>query len=721
MIDGKAYLSTDDLIKAKEISFRTGNCCKDAGLNSLYDILSYYEQGDSFKNIKGVGVKTCLELQWLCETFKPLSIPNCTYSEPEKEMMYDADAEMIEQLNALFLIDVKRKTIEEKYNRIIQTCSVSVRVWLEKIPLTTLVTEYLTYSDNKSPEVKYFLMKNLREAIEIKKKIQTEIKRQLYMSKEGDMKEDIFNRYGLTDNEYPVSYYLKYGHFPMFWILEKQLENDNSRDIDALKKTFKIYQNQKPLSLTEFAAEYSISRERVRQIRKQLYEDLFRRDSAFFQNRNDWQFYKPWSKDAIWQEDMQSYINEEQCNLSNEFVLQILLSLLYYDDYTLYGGIDSKIQKNSWHNAFLVKNNFAEIFDFDKFRADFKVMQLTSRTEYLMDVRSYVAHCKCWKKRVPNTINNIAGIAKDILRYEFQVCPEPNGRIKITALKKKTLSDIMYGILKDNGNPMHLSEIFAEFKKLKPEHHYSDPTQLRPNLLKHESISYRNRNSIYVLKEWTHVKFGTIRSCIIELLTKKRSPQSAKDILDYVLQYFPETNNASVRTSMFNDTQRRFVFFNNELFGLSHKKYHSKYKRTNNSLMPFSQRLSDLEKFIAENGHFPFASSKNRNERILGVWWVRVNHSSYPINEKQRNELKRVKNQYAKFDTTKRMFQWNINYDTIKSFILESHRMPYVSTEKFLYHWYGRFRTDFLENRLNENQRQKYIELVDLINESVYV
>jgi hypothetical protein len=720
MTDSKIYPSIDDLVKTKDISFRTGNCCKITGLNSLYDILSYYEHGDSFKNIRGAGTKTCLELQWLCETLTSLSVPNCTFSEPEKEITHDADAEMIEQLNALLLIDYKRKAIEETYNRIIQKCSVSIQVWLEKIPLITFVTKYLTYSDHESLEVKHFLMKNLRETINIKEKIKTDIKRQFYMSQEEYLKEEIFNRYGLTDStEYPVSYHLKYGYFPMFWILEKQLENNNNRDIDALKKTFKIYQNQKLLSLTEFAAEYAISRERVRQIRKQVYEELFQRDSIFFRDKNDWQFYKPCSKDAIWQEDMQSYINEEQCNFSNEFILQILLNLLYYDDYTLYGGIDSKFNKNSWHNAFLVKNNFAGIFDFDKFRADFKVMQLTNKTEYLMDVRNYVAHCSCWKKRVPNTIDHIAGIAKDIIRYEFHLYPEPNGRFKITALKKRTLSDIVYDILKDNGNPMHLFEIFAEFKKLNPEHHYSDPTQLRPSLLKHESISYRNRKSIYVLKEWTHVKFGTIRSCVIEFLSQKRSPQPTKGITDYVLQYFPETNIASVRTSLFNDTQHRFIFFNDGLFGLSHKKYHSKYIQTENSLMPFTQRLSDMEKFIVENGHFPFASSRNRSERILGVWWIRVTRNVYIISKEQQREIERVKNQYANCDSTKRIFQWNMNYIRIKSFILENHRMPSVSVEKFLYHWYGRLKTDFLENRLNENQRQKYIELMEFINEVI--
>ncbi|MDR1181435.1 MAG: hypothetical protein LBL13_05620 [Bacteroidales bacterium] len=715
MTDSELYPVINDLIKAKEISERVGNCCKRTGLDSLYDILMYYERGESFEDTEGAGAKAFFEVQWLCQTLMP---SNSTVSAIKEAIVQDAeaDARMIEHFNALLQDEFKKEIIEKKYKQIIQTCSFCARIWLNKIPFITFISEYLIWSSDHKMPMEHFFIKNLREAIDLKEKLKTEITRQFYMSKEENLKEEIFNHYGLTGSvEYPVSYYLEHDRFPMFWILEKQLENDRDRDVNALKKTFRVYRDQKPLTLTEFAAEYSISRERVRQIRKEIFKEIFRRKSAFFRDRN-WQLYKPWDKDAIWQEDMQFYINDEQCNFSEEFILQTMLTLLYHNTYTLYGGLDSKFTKNSWHSTFIIKYEFVKIFDFDKFRIEFNAIQLSNKSEYLLDIQTLVTNCRCWNKFVPEAVANIAGIVKDILRIEFHICPDMDGRIKIPAYRRKTLSDKVYDILKNNGNPMHLSEIFAEFKRTNPGHYYSDPVQLRPSLLKHESISYRNRKSIYVLKEWTHVKFGTIRSCVIEFLSKKKSPQSAKDITDYVLQYYPDTNNASVRTSMFNDTQHRFVFFNNEFFGLSHKKYHLKYERTENSLMPFAQRLSSLEKFTVKNGRFPFASSKNRDERILGVWWVRVSRGIYTIDEEQQKEVERVKNLYAKYDANKRAFQWNINYRAIKSFILENHRMPSISAEKFLYHWYGRAKTDFFENRLNEKQRQKYIELAELID-----
>lgn len=725
MKNRKLYPSIDDLVKTKELSFRAGTCCKKVSLKTLHDILKFYMRGH-FRYLRGMGTKTRLEIQWLCETLIS-PIPNCTFPNPEEEILHDSDAEMIKRFQELLLNGFNKETVEDKYNRIVQECSPCIRTWLDKIPFYTFMTEYLTrlenkpatgfstYSEDKSPAVRHFFIKNLREAIEIKEKLKTEINRQFCMSKEDYLKDEIIDNYGLTGSvEFPVSYHLEHGHFPMFWIFEKQLENDDSRDMNALKKTFEVYRNQNVLSLLEFADEYSISRERVRQIRKHIFRNVFRRRSRFLRERTDWDLYKPWNKDAIWQADMQYYIDDEQCNFSEKFVLHIMQNRLYYTKYTLFGSINPTLKKNGWTNTFLVKDDYVRMFDFDEFRETFNELRLNNKSEYLLDVQKYVEDCKCWTKYFPYALEPVTDIVKDILRYEFNMYPEADGRVRVPAFKKKTMSDIMYGILKDNGNPMHLHDIFAEFKRINPNHRYTEPIQLRPCLLKHEGISYRNRRSIYVLKEWQHVKFGTIRGCIMEFLSKKKSPQPIKDITDYVLQYFPESNVSSIRTSMFNDTQQRFGFFNYELFGLSNKNYHSKYEKTENSPMPFTLRLSRVEKFIAKHKHFPFVSSKDRDEKILGVWWMRIRKGVYAITEEQQKEVERVEKQYADCEVSKRIYLWNMNYGKLKSFTLENRKLPSIYTDKFLYHWMVRMKADFLGNKLNGNQRQKYLELLEL-------
>jgi hypothetical protein len=717
MTEKDLYPSIDDLVRAKEITARTGNYCKSSGIYSLCDILSCYEQNDL--KIKGAGSKTYIEINNLYETIMSLS-PNHILFPIDKIMDPYEGHTIMKQLQSLQTDDFKRKAIEEKYILFIQDCPIRAQIWLEKIPLNMFISEYLCFYDAKSLKVRHFYVNSLPGTGDLKAKLKAEITRQFHLSEGESVGEEIRNHYGVSGSvDFPVSYYQKHHCYPMLWILEKHFENyDIDRDINVFKKTFKIHKNQNPLTLTEFANEYSLSRERVRQIRYHIFNYFFCSSQSVFKYPTDWEHYKPLSKDIIWEHDMQQYIDDEQTEFSSEFVLQIMLSLVYNKNYSFYGNGSYvlPIKTSYWKNVFIIKDDFADIFDFEKFRIEFKNRLRKNKSTYLLDAETYLIKSSCWKKRYRlSQKSDIANIIKDIIRYEFQLNPEPDGRFQIIVQKKRTLFDVMYEILTNNGNPMHISDIFAEFKKIMPEHYYSSPVQLRHYLLKHEAIACQNRKSVYVLREWTHVKSGTIRDSIVEFLTKKKLPQTAQSITDYVLQYFPETNIASIRTSIFNDTKERFVFFEGGFFGLSRKKYHPRYTLADNTLPSFEQRLIALEKFIVENGHFPFASSRNRDERILGVWWVRVTRGVYITDDYKQKEINRVKTQYAGCEESKRLFQWNANCEKVKHFLLENHRIPTVTTEKFMYHWLGRAKIEFLEHRMNEWQQQKYLELIELM------
>jgi hypothetical protein len=717
MIEEQLYPSTRDLEITKKISTRTANCCNNAGLESLLDIFSCYEN-DKVACIAGVGTVTYLEINKLYESIMSLSPNRSIFQQAEKIPDKRESDEIMERFNSLLTNSFKRKAIHEKYTQFIQTCPIDVQIWLTKIPLDIFISEYLCYYDYKSLKIRHFYVKNLPETIELETTLKAEITRQFYLSEEDSVKEEIFNHYGVSDsNGYLVSYYQTHRCFPMFWIVEKQLENHNDRNTNILKKTFQIYQNQQILSLSKFAAESSISRERVRQIRKYILKKILCHKSSFFKYGDDWIHYKPLYKDIIWPVDIQHYIDDEQCNLSTKFVLQILSNLLYYEEYTLFGGFTPANLPSHWKNAFLVKNDFVHVFDFDKLRVKFKDLLAESDAEYLLDIRQYISTCSCWEKYKPDKIDNITDIVKSILQCEFQLDTGSDGCIKIPVYKykKKTLSDYIYVILKNNGNPMHISDIFYELKKILPEHHYTQPVQLRRYLLEHEAIAFQNRKSVYVLKEWTHVKSGTIRDAITEFLSKKKLPQTIQNIANHVLQYFPETNHINIRTSMFSDSKHRFVFFNGNLFGLSRKKYPPKYERADNSLPPFTQCISNMEKFIVENGHFPYASSKDRTERILGLWWARTNKNICRLDENKQKEMERIKHQYAHMNLS----QWHKNCKKLKCFVLENHEAPSITTEIFFYHWLERAKTDFLNNRLNEAQQQKYLELIELMKKKI--
>jgi hypothetical protein len=714
MMEEQLYPSIEDLIAVKKISVYVGKYCESVGLKSLDDIVSYCKRG-KFEEVKGIGARTLAELHTLYGSIIRLS-PNNVLFQPEIPDKHESDI-IMERFNSLLTNDYKRKAIYEKYKQYIQTYPAASQIWLNRIPLTLFVTEYLCYYDIKSLKIRHFYVKNLSATIDLEKKLAAEITRQFNLSEEECIGEEIANLYGLScPVDFPVSYYKQHGYFPMFWILEKSLENYNDRAMNVLKKIFKVYQNQQPVSITEFVAGDTVSRERIRQIRKSIFKDILCPQSLFFKYQAYWSHYKPLGKDVIWETDMQQYVDDEQCNLSLKFILHIMLNLLYYESYTLYGGYMPTIKPNQWRHAFLINNNFSNIFNFEKFRLTFKELLAKNKSEYLLDIKKYISICKCWKKRKLSNKKSIANIVCDIIQHEFQLYPGKDGRFKIPARKKKSMFDKMYEILDSNGNPMYISDIFMEFKRRFPEHRYSRPEQLRHYLNIHKEISYQNRKNIYVLRKWKHhIKAGTIRGTIIEFLSKKKFPQTARDITDYVLLHFPETNISSVRTTMYNDAQRRFAFFEGKLFGLSKRKYPSKYTFADYSLPAFAGRLSDMEKFIDENGHFPFASSTDRYERALGVWWVRVTKGINKVNESQQIEVERVKTKYAGLVEYKRSYSWYTNCEKLKSFVLENHRAPAITTENFFYKWLFKAKTDFLNNKLDKFQQQKYLELMELL------
>lgn len=661
------YITVEHLRDTNQISVRTANCCINSGLHSLHEVISYFEKNQSFFKVKirNAGQKTCHELDDLCKNFIP-------QLEDEKE-------------------DCRRN---EEILQVIRDLSEQER------------------------EIILSLANLIIESGKILKQ-----KERLY----GQYCSDIF----------VSNFYEKRCHLPMLWILEQYIKSDKSREIGILIGSFNIFKNQQLHTLDELSTKYDLTRERVRQIRNNVFHKTFEitdeiieynksdliKYGMLLQNKDDWSYLLDFFKeiDILCQEsfEVQNYLKEEKCDFSVEFALQII-AYIFRDRYSLLGGIDVSNKSKTWDNTFLIKREYSDIFDLEKMRVEFSNILMDNETDYLLNIEDYIANSQCWIKYDYNKTDCLISIVRDFLLYEFHLYSDDiDGQIKLPANKERKPIDVVYEILQQTGRPMHLDEIFEEFKVILPEHKYTEAAQLRPYLQKHEAISYRNRKSVYTLKEWEHIKTGTIRDAIVEFLSANDLPQTADDITEYILRYFPETNIASVRTTMFNDTQKRFSFFNDNIFGLKDKEYTSDYELGEQQEVlrkSFEQRLLDLELFILEEGHFPFASSEKSKKGSLGRWWYRIINNRQQINDTQEAEVNRVKVQYAEYDTDKTTYEWNLNYNKLKCFLLENRCIPSArGDEKFLYRWFRRAKEDFQNYNLTEEQRQKYIDLAKLI------
>jgi len=747
-------ISIDNLLENGQISVRASNCCFNAKLKSLADIIGYYEDGKSFSEIRNAGRRTCIDLETLCKEYisriaNSTPLVKKTFDEKlqrteayishliETDFLNAVETGLIEATEILDYLSTNQKEIlEDKFKQYTTLYSIRTANRIKSLGFDKFVTDYLFCSDNELYKIQGLGCKSIeKEVIELKNKVKEEFLHSINLREEDIARINLIKEKGdIMLNDFVANFYQSHNHLPMLWIIEQNLITEKSRNIDILTDTFPIFKNFKSTTLEDVATKYNITRERVRQIRNDTFHCTFEitnevieykknsnliKFAELLQRKDDWKYLLEFllEKEIINQNssEIQECLKNEQCNLSFEFTLQ-LIGYLFRENFSLFGGFEITNKDRVWKNTFLIRKELTDIFDFEKFKEDFANHIAENETEYGLNVDEFLSNSACWTDVVYlDKFDDVANAIRNILLHEFCLCPNPDGLIAIPATKEKSPLKMVYEILKAKGEPMHLDDIFIEFKRIVPEHKYTEASQLRAWLQRHEEISFRNRNSVYTLREWEHIKSGTIRDAIVEFLSENDVPQTADDITDYVLQYFPKTNVASIRTTMFNDTQKRFSFFGDNLFGLVYKEYPAEYEemeQQGGQRKSFEQRLYNLEKFLAENDHFPFATSDNEDESSLYRWWRIQNKKTEKLTTEQKESIERIKRQYADFESDRFTYEWFQNFNHFRLFILENSRLPSASeSEKFLYGWFRRAKDDFLNDRLSEIQRTKYAEL----------
>lgn len=231
-------------------------------------------------------------------------------------------------------------------------------------------------------------------------------------------------------------------------------------------------------------------------------------------------------------------------------------------------------------------------------------------------------------------------------------------------------TDIIYGILHENGNPMNIDDMFTKLEEVCPNR-YKSSYSIKTLIMNDPRICMVGTANLVALLEWNHVKVGSIRDIIAQYLSKFDEPQQVADIVAYV-QQFRDSSENSIRSTMGSGDQ--FVQFNGGLYGLKDKTYAAWYgipeKRRS-----FALRVNDMESFLRDNMHFPFNNSSDSHEDSLYNWWRRV-LTSDDLSEEQQEEIKRIQEQYKEYPTTRRDNEWNELYRKFKLFLQNYGRKP---------------------------------------------
>ena len=495
-------ITIKDLLKDGKISVRASNCCLNANFDSLLDVIEFYENGHSFLTIRNAGKKTCLELENLCKQYisqiEYLESTNNTFEKIEKDLqkielenfiktdlLNTSNNKLIESKDILsYLSNAKKEILKKKFENHISNYSIRTKNKLKSIGYKNFVSNYLFETNDNLLNIRGIGGGSFEEAIDLKNKMKDDLLRLINLSEEVTSKLNVVRGESeIILNDFVTKFLKENDHLPMFWILEKQLVENNNRNIGILIDTFPIFQNYQSKTLKEIAKKYNLTSERIRQIRNNVFHKTFKiKDETIkykknddlisyiqlLKNKNEWTYVLELIPETHivnrTSYDIECYLKKEQCHFSVEFVMQII-GYIFRDEFTLYGGFDINNRNKSWKSVFLIRKEFTDIFDFEKIIEEFDNILLNNETEYLLNIEDYIVNSRNWINFNFTKIDEVTSIVRDILLHQFGLYSEDiNGLIKIPATKEKNPFDVVYEILQQKGNPMHLDEIFQSLK-----------------------------------------------------------------------------------------------------------------------------------------------------------------------------------------------------------------------------------------------------------------
>lgn len=379
-----------------------------------------------------------------------------------------------------------------------------------------------------------------------------------------------------------------------FKISQNKIFNKNENII--FRKGFKIYQNQVELTLIEIANELNLTRERVRQKRKSILENLFK-GFEFIKNINEdiFQLYNIDSSQLILDLDYDLINKDYKTNFSKEFITFIIY-IFISDKFELVGELEDVFlpkyknskDRHNWSKFYIINKDLTKIFDFNNFIQDLNE-RLNERIEetYSFQFNSYLSN---FMKEYDNTqITLLQPVVEKIINEEFDIFIDFNENIVFERNTVKQVYEYAIEALEKLGVPSNIEEIFNYIIKDFPEITKSKEA-LRGSLQRTPEVIYFGRSSTYGLKKWETekegIKGGTIKDIILDYLENKNYPVHIIELLNEVHRYREATNAKNIITNLKLDPQNQFIIFNQSFIGLSKKSYNSK--------------LSNLPKFLGK-------------------------------------------------------------------------------------------------------------------------
>lgn len=508
-------------------------------------------------------------------------------------------------------------------------------------------------------------------------------------------------------------------HLPMFYILSRYFKNTKDRKAQIFASYCGIVKDS-AFSLDSLSEKYNLSRERIRQI---LDKRDFNADDNYIKLIEP-QYWQSYDFDTHLSANYTEYLDISKkelldfsfytyCNILSLFKNIKLLNVSETGKVLTSIDVEQYNEEDKPFKTFTLDLSYRSFKFGTALNEVGRLLRLHRDIEIKIPLYSYfVTNPDYWinENEDDNVFNNIQHLLEEIITNIYGDLIE--NHILILPANKLNYADILYNILKDKGERMHIDEIYEHFKTLYPESKYDVPKYLKLYMLRDSRFVNIGRSSFYQLKEWGGYS-GSISVLIVEIVSTMNKPILNDHLVQNVLEHRPDSTRKSV-LSIINQCikDKKLVQFYGDYIGAPGKVYDSSFV-----LLPqnFNEWLEAFKTYTYQHNCFPIGNSRGYEGALYNWYYDTRNFNNLSSEEilsfhALMQELKLVPH-----NTQERKFLNNC--DTFKSFVKESGRMLTKSDDTGLFMWFRINKSKYME--YDDNRHIYFKDLINFLKEDL--
>ena len=626
-------MTIDEIYNNQEIKVRSYNICIHNGLNTITELIEYYLKHHNFYELRNCGQWTNEELIRICNKYQTFTEKN------EKSENINLIEEVLSNLNR-----VQRNVINNFISINANNLSVrgknalsnflngdfNIRNFSNKILLNKNFS--LSTIDNIGEKT----IPELENYIDIVKDFIFKINETTSEKQLITLKNDFLIQQTFSISNIPAEISQSGSIFKLTDFLLKNNAFFSETHNSIIQETLNIYQNHKGKTLEEIAIKYNLSRERIRQIRKDCVNELFEKLS-FIKNFNDDLSSKygiELSSSLIKiDENLAEQINtKNETDFSKEFISYILAVYLN-DNFIVIGNIEDILQakystsrnRHNWSNIYIISKELPKI-DFISLANDINKRKSERIEEtYSFNFKSYLV--RFMNSIDIESINLISPIVERIINSEFNLSVDIEDNLIFRRNTSKQAFEYSYEALEILGKPSSVEEITQKVFELYPDYQ-TDENKIRASMKQKDGFIPVGRNSVFGLKKWEQelddFKGGTIRSITHDFLERSSTPKHITEITEHILKYRPNSNEKSIYNNLKIDESKTFSFFKDSYIGLNNRNYPEDFEILKDSDIiernSWEKSYENLQKFLSLKNRLPYSSGSPEEEIKLYRW-----------------------------------------------------------------------------------------------------